>query len=57
MNCPLQENRLKTPVPYRKKKEENVNECCRMKVFLVSCKRDILVYLIILVNLSLLKPC
>lgn len=57
MNCPLQGNRLKSPVPYRKKNVKNENGCCRILVFFASCKRDIPVYLIFQVNLLLLKPC
>lgn len=56
MNCPLQGNRLKKRVPYLKKKKKNANECCRIISFVVSCKRDIPVYLIFEVNFSLFKP-
>ena len=57
MNCPLQGNWLKSQVPYRKKNVKNENGCCRIVVFLVSCKRDIPVYLIFQVNLLLFKYC
>ena len=57
MNCPLQENRQKSPVPYLKKNMKNENGCCRIEVFVVSCKRDIPVNLIFQVNLLLFKDC
>jgi len=55
MNCPLQGNRLKKRVPYLKKKKKNANECCRIISFVVSCKRDIPIYLIFQVDFSLYK--
>lgn len=54
MKCPLQGKRLEKLVPYLKK-IKNTDDCCRIDCELISCKRDIPVYLIFQVTFFLFK--